>query len=134
MLGGWLLHRYYGLNFGWENYHVATDYFHHNLLGNLVLSSFVLAWTGVCFFLALRLPELVLRTLSRWSRNITVMYVIHWMIIAWSVVIYPVPLSLPWVLVYFLLLVPITDWAAVQYTALKAKLSTGGRTGQAAAQ
>ena len=133
VLAGGLLYRHYGLYFGWEDYHHTGAYWHHNLLGNLLFASFVVAWTSLAYFAAAKLPEVVVKTLSRWSRNITVMYVIHWMIVSWSIVVLPLPFTLPWILAYFVVLVPVTDAAAVGYLALKGRLFPRAPAGRAAA-
>ena len=50
---GWLLFRHYGIPIGWENYdYYSYVYFHHNLLGNLLFITFVVAWISLFFFLA----------------------------------------------------------------------------------
>ena len=131
---GWLLFRHYGIPIGWENYdYYSYVYFHHNLLGNLLFITFVVAWISLFFFLAPRLPGFVVATLSRWSRNITEMYVIHWMIVAWSMIFLLPPRSPAWILTYFLILIPVTDWAAGTKKALKGKLFPRAPAGRAAA-
>jgi uncharacterized membrane protein len=133
LLGLALFARQYGIDFGWADGFWESPYFHHNILGNLVLVSFVLAWTSAFYFLTPRLPQFVVGALCRWSRNITEIYFIHWLIISFTWVLYPDPIPLPWILAYFLLLVPVTDWAAVKFLSLKSRLLARQPSGRAAA-
>jgi uncharacterized membrane protein len=107
-----------GLAFGWY----TTEYWHHDLVGNLALVAFAVSWTGIGFFLAGALPQWVTNTLIRWSRNITTMYCCHWMILTWSAVFIGEPLSLPWILVFFIVLVPIRDYGTVRYLSIKERV------------
>ena len=56
------------------------------------------------------------------EQNITTMYCVHWLIIGWSRTILPLPLSLPWIL-RFVLLLAVTDLISVYYLKLKARVT-----------
>jgi len=122
-----------GLDYGWGDGLWETAYFHHNLVGNLLLLSFVLSWLAAFYFLSPRLPRFVVTTLCRWSRNITEMYWIHWMIIVYTWVFLRDPWPLPWILAFFVVLVPATDYLASTYLSLKVRLQPPKAAGGSAA-
>jgi len=133
LLACWLLFRHYGINFGWEVHEVASDYFHHNLLGSLFMSAFVLAWTSAFYFLTALMPESIVKALSRLSKNITEIYVIHWLILACTAVFIRPQLPLPLILLIFAILVVLSDWLAGRYLTLKARIFPAKPAGRAAA-
>jgi len=121
------------IDIGWVDGFWERSYFQHTLMGNLILLNMVIAWISVFFFLTPQLPDFVRNSLCRWSRNITEMYVIHWLILGFTWVILQGPFELSWIVVYFLFLVPVTDWLACRYLLLKAKLIPPKTAGGAAA-
>lgn len=65
------------------------DYYRHAIGGNLWMTGFVLAWWALIYFTTNRfpLPQALQKQVTFWSRNVTVLYFIHWVIIGWSVLI-----------------------------------------------
>ena len=123
-----------GADFGETNGLYWDSYYHHDLMGNIVIASFVLLWTSMAHFALPHLPGIVKGTLSRWSRNITTMYCVHWLIIGWSLLIEP-DLALPWMLAYFVALLALTDFVSVRYLRIKSRIEEqiGVSRGQRAA-
>lgn len=113
------------VDFGALDGFYQDPYYHHDLIGNIVLVAFVVFWTSLLYFLSNYMPEFVKRTFSRWSKNITVIYCVHWLIIGWSLTIMPLPLDLPWILLYFAVLLVVSDAIAVGYQKLKARVLLG---------
>jgi len=107
------------VDFGAKDGIFQEPYFHHSLIGNIVMISFVCCWTGMLYFLSRHMPDIVMRTFSRWSRNITTIYCVHWIIIGWSLAVIEHPLPLPWILLYFVGLVIVSDIVSVLYLKLK---------------
>lgn len=58
-----------------------TEYYHHDIVANIILSIFVLFWISICFFSCEYIPEKVYDNIKRWSGNITKMYCIHQIIL-----------------------------------------------------
>ncbi len=65
------------------------DYYRHAIGGNLWMTGFVLVWWSLIFFLTSRfsLAETISNRVTFWSKHVTVLYFIHWVIIGWSVLL-----------------------------------------------
>ncbi len=65
------------------------DYYRHAIGGNLWMTGFVLIWWALIFFITNRLPlpQSLQNRVTFWSRNVTLLYFIHWVILGWSVLI-----------------------------------------------
>ncbi|BBI34176.1 acyltransferase family protein [Cohnella abietis] len=62
-----------------------TRYYHHNLIGNIEFTAFVVSWISLLFFLTSVIPKTVSNTIKRWSNNLTEIYFIQWILIGWIV-------------------------------------------------
>lgn len=67
---------------------IAIDgdpYYHHDAIVALLFLLFTLAWIALCYFLTrlINIPAIVNATVNRWSKNVTEIYVIHWILIGW---------------------------------------------------
>ena len=58
-----------------------TEYYHHDIMGNIILIMFALFWISLCFFVSKYIPQVLYKIINRWSRNITQMYCVHQIII-----------------------------------------------------
>ncbi len=65
----------------------AYVYYHQDLIANAVNGSLALVWLCVVYFLQGTLPAAVRQRLLYWSRELTAIYVIHWILIGWSVLL-----------------------------------------------
>lgn len=65
------------------------DYYRHAIGGNLWMTGFVLVWWASIFFAANRfaMPKALQNRVTFWSKNVTVLYFIHWVIIGWGVLV-----------------------------------------------
>lgn len=65
------------------------DYYRHAIGSNLWMTGFVLVWWALIFFFINRfaLPQALQNRVTFWSKNVTVLYFIHWVIIGWSVLL-----------------------------------------------
>ncbi len=109
----------YGIDIG-----LFTDYsyYHHTLLGNLAFTGFVLWWLGLLFFLFPLVPKFAMKTIQRWSYNVTQIYFAQWLIIGWLVVpFYYWTLKPPLYFVYLLLVIIASDAAAHYYRIFRAR-------------
>ncbi len=57
------------------------SYYHQNILGNIVFLSFVMTWVSFLFFISKWFFGIFKSTIERWSRNVTSIYFIHWILI-----------------------------------------------------
>jgi len=61
----------------------AYVYYHEDLIGNAVNGSLALIWLSALYFASGAFPAVVRRRLLYWSRELTPIYVIHWVLIGW---------------------------------------------------
>lgn len=61
----------------------VTNYYQHGIVSNIIFVSFVVIWLSVWHASTSFLPKLVKDRLLFWSKSVTVVYVIHWLIIGW---------------------------------------------------
>lgn len=58
-------------------------YYHHSFFANIIYTLFTLSWLSFLFGLTNLLPAKLLAPFKRWSRNVTKIYFIHWVLIGW---------------------------------------------------
>ena len=56
-------------------------YYHHGLAGNLIYLSFILLWLSLLYWVSALFTGPVKSTIERWSRNVTPIYFIHWILL-----------------------------------------------------
>ncbi|MCR8744679.1 acyltransferase [Romboutsia lituseburensis] len=64
-----------------------TEYYHQDIMGNIVLCVFALFWISLLYFVYQYIPEIVKITINRWSKNTNLMYCIHYTIIGFSILL-----------------------------------------------
>lgn len=62
-------------------------YYHHDLMGNIVLGTFALFWLSVCFYIVKFIPEKIHKVFARWSKNMSMMYCVHYVILGWLMLV-----------------------------------------------
>lgn len=62
-------------------------YYHHDLMGNIILGTFALFWISVCFYVVKLVPEKIYKAFARWSKNSNMMYCVHYVILGWLVLV-----------------------------------------------
>ncbi len=83
LMCGFIFEFIFSIDYGMlDNY----NYYHHHLAGNIVFTAFVISWISMMFFVFRNVTGFVYQILSRWSKNITEIYFIHWILIGWLVV------------------------------------------------
>ncbi len=112
----------YGIDFGASDGLFQQSYYHHDLMGNLILLSLSLVYISLIFYATPVLPGFINSTLNRWSHNIINMYCISWLIIYWSTLFMPESMPFSWIMAYFAIVLLITDIIAVKYLQLKRQL------------
>lgn len=104
---------YLGLDIG-----LSTDYsyYHHQLLGNVIFTAFVLGWISVLFFISKGLPKKIENVLSRWSKNVSEIYFIHWIYIGWLGTLVGLnQLEMPYLAILILIVLMSSDWISEWY-------------------
>lgn len=90
----------------------GTPFYHQTALVNIWCMLLCFDWIALVYFASKRLPSIVIDNLSRWSKNITLIYVIHFVIMAVLMQFLPTSLGLIGCVVFFLLLFAVVDWAS----------------------
>ncbi len=62
-------------------------YYHHDIAGNIILTAFALFWISLFYFIAPHIPEIIKKLLCRWSKNITAIYSISYVLLGFSMLI-----------------------------------------------
>ena len=62
-------------------------YYHHNLLGNITFIAFTVSWISVLFFISKWIKGILYSTIVRWSKNVTEIYFVQWILIGWGTLI-----------------------------------------------
>lgn len=73
----------YGIDIGLFS---ENGYYQHSILGNIAFTGFVLWWISLCFFVSEYIPRFAMKTIDRWSKNVTDIYFAQWIIIGWLVI------------------------------------------------
>ena len=74
---------YFEIDYGWET---DAAFYHYLILGNIVFGSCAFLLIGIVFFISKYIPEVLQTILSRWSKNVTEIYFIQWILIGWTAV------------------------------------------------
>jgi uncharacterized membrane protein len=56
-------------------------YYHHTIFGSLIFLSFTIFWISLLFLISKGFVGVIKTTVERWSRNVTSIYFIHWVLI-----------------------------------------------------
>ncbi len=73
-----------GLDIGFQD---EYSYPHHLLHVSALYLSLVLFWLSLLAIMLERIPAAVRRVIGRWSRNVTPIYLIHWVILGWTAIL-----------------------------------------------
>jgi uncharacterized membrane protein len=91
-------------------------YYHHGLLVNIFFISFVIFWVGIIYFTTKIIPKFIDITIIRWSKNVTVIYFIHLLLICWlSFVIGENIYGLTVTTIIFIIITMLSDFLAFLY-------------------
>lgn len=59
------------------------SYYHHTITTNIVYSLFCVIWIALVYFISNVFPVFLNTQFKRWSKNVTEIYFIHWVLIGW---------------------------------------------------
>ncbi|MBN2795662.1 MAG: hypothetical protein JXR88_09665 [Clostridia bacterium] len=81
MVGAYYL---FNTHLGWDiMLNDAAGYYKHGFAGQVIALAFVISWISILHFASFVLHKKIKATLSRWSKLVTEIYVIHWLYIGW---------------------------------------------------
>lgn len=97
---------------------LETDYgyYHHIITDNIIFTAYVILEISILSFIVPIVPKFLLKIISRWSKNVTPIYFIHWVIITWLALIIPQnSLSLVNFTLILLIIIISTDLLSIAY-------------------
>jgi uncharacterized membrane protein len=109
------------------DYIIMDIYYHHDIVGFMFIISVALSWISALYLWSPHIPQLITGTLSRWSKNITTLYCVHWLIVGWTYVVVESTLTLPWVLVCSVVLLAVSDFISDFYLKTKSRMLEQGQ-------
>jgi uncharacterized membrane protein len=98
------------------------DYYRHAIGSQLWMTGFVLTWWSALFFLTARFsnPKMIIMRMTFWSKHVTSLYFIHWVIIGWSVLLLGYEsISLPGILLLMALFTVLSDRLTYMWVKIK---------------
>lgn len=99
-----------------------TEYYHQDIMGNIVLCTFVLFWISLCYFVGKYIPAIVHKAMARWSKNINEMYFVHSVLIGWLILVLEESSYMPLqILMLTLFIFIVTDLICIYITNKKVK-------------
>ena len=97
-------------------------YYHHFITDNITFTGFVILEISILSFIAPFVPPFLQAIAGRWSKNVTTIFCIHWVIITWSTLFIPSgSLDIFDFIVYLIVIIPLSDFLAYYYKKLKSK-------------
>lgn len=91
-------------------------YYHHSLSDQLPYTAFLVLELALLFFISQYLPTWFTLIAQRWSRNVTAIFAIHWLLLMWLTLVIPeLSLSLPWFLLLVVAITLASDFLAQRY-------------------
>ncbi|WP_186323948.1 heparan-alpha-glucosaminide N-acetyltransferase domain-containing protein [Bacillus thuringiensis] len=112
--GTYLFNVVFGIPTGLES---DIGYYHHFITDNITFTGFILLEISILSFLAPLVPKFVQTIVARWSKNVTPIFCIHWVIITWAtLIITPYSLNMFWFVLFLIVIVPLSDCVAYIYS------------------
>ncbi|MBW6411267.1 heparan-alpha-glucosaminide N-acetyltransferase domain-containing protein [Clostridium weizhouense] len=106
--------------FGDELY--QETYYHHDIMGNIILGTFSVFWISIIYFITNYIPEKIYIHFARWSKNITKMYCVHWILLGYSMLLFELESYMPIkILGLFIVIFIITDIICTKLSKIKKK-------------
>ena len=99
-----------------------VEYYHHDLVGTIVLCTFALFWISVCYFAYDYIPNFIREIMARWSKNTNMIYSVHWLILGYLLLVLEELAYMPFELFMIMVFVVIlTDRICFIVNKIKAK-------------
>lgn len=64
-----------------------TNYYHHDIIGNIIMGIFVIQWISFIYLITRKLSDNVYKHFVRWSKNCNGIYCVHWILLGYSMLI-----------------------------------------------
>lgn len=90
-----------------------SGYYHHILTDNITFTGLVVLEIALLSFLVPILPTFLEKIFARWSKNVSPIFFISWIIITWIALIIPMnSLSMLGFIILLIIIVPLSDYLA----------------------
>lgn len=103
---------------------MLTDegYYHHILTDNVTFCGLVILEISLISFITPFIPKFLEKIIARWSKNVTSIFFIHWIILSWSTLfIANNSLDMFSFIFYLLVVILLSDYLAYLYSKFKSK-------------
>lgn len=102
-----------------------TGYYQHFITDNITFTGFVILEIALLSFIAPFVPKFLQKIAIRWSKNVTTIFCIHWVIITWAILFIPdKSLDMTSFILFLIVIVVVSDFLAYYYAKLKEKSDT----------
>lgn len=98
------------------------NYYQHGILSNSLFVPFVVIWLAIWHFTASIIPGFIKNRLFFWSKAVTIIYVVHWLIVGWSEFLFIEELSLGNTIIAMVIITFFTDRITDLYIKIKDRL------------
>jgi len=95
------------------------NYFQHGIVSNWIFVSFVILWLSVWYFVTSVIPQVIKNKLMFWSKNVTSIYIVSWIILGWSSALFVEELNLKETIIAMLIVLVATDRIVDVYVKIK---------------
>ncbi len=99
------------------------NYFHHGIISNIIFCSSVIWWIAIWHFASGFIPKFIKNRITFWSKSVTEIYFIHWIIIGWCEFLIFDTFSIPYTIIAMVVLIFITDRITDLYLKIKDRIN-----------
>lgn len=99
------------------------NYYHHGISSNIIFCGSVILWISAWHFVSSKIPAFLKNTLLFWSKSVTIIYFVHWIIIGWCSFLVFDTFNIPQSILAMFILVLLTDRITDLYIKIKERLS-----------
>lgn len=96
-----------------------NKYFQHGIISNVLFLSFVVIWLAIWYKVSTYIPNILTNRILFWSKSVTVIYVVHWLIIGWLEFVFLEELSMISTLIAMVIITFFTDRLSLTYLRMK---------------
>ncbi|WP_207642366.1 heparan-alpha-glucosaminide N-acetyltransferase domain-containing protein [Pseudobacteroides cellulosolvens] len=100
-----------------------SNYYQHGILSNSLFVPFVVIWLAIWHLTASIIPNFVKNRLFFWSKEVTIIYVVHWLIVGWSEFLFIEELSLGNTIIAMVFITFFTDRITDLYIKIRERLN-----------
>ena len=113
-VGSYIFNYLMGLESGMLSDH---GYYHHIITDNITFTGLIIMEISLISFVTSFIPKFLQKIIGRWSKNVTSIFFIHWIIISWSsLFIYANSLGMQSFVILLVIIIVLSDFLADLYS------------------